>query len=215
MLKHHLTAEEIVEHYREVSATLTNAGCLPKRRAGMLLKSMQTLKQYGTMPPSPQHRLVPPEDLQRLRDEAVRLHWDFADRATGEWIRAEAVIGTDAIAPRYYTPTGANHLSKGRISFLPRAVELAELHGGYINEIDLDEARALIGTERFLTRSRWRRAVYALSAAGRRDFVRGAASAHGYCEHVIGQIGSEYAPWRVSVTPALLDAVETASKEVA
>ncbi|NKL63281.1 hypothetical protein [Rhizobium leguminosarum] len=217
MLQMDLIPEQIVSHYRDVATMLTNLGCGPKTRSALTHKSGQTLKQYGTTHTSAQHRLVPAEDLQVLRDEATRLHWELVDRPISRWFSIEGYGVAKAIRPERYTAFGADQLSRGTHTFLPRVIELSENNGGYVhhrnNELfPMEEAMARVGSPRFEERSRWRRARFRLRAAGREHVVTEIAHAHGYGPHSIGQIASEYEQWRVGIKPAALDALEEAAR---
>ncbi|MEF3134635.1 hypothetical protein OS035_24570 [Rhizobium sp. 268] len=216
MLQINLTAEQIVTHVRDVVTTLTNLGCGPKTRSALTHKSSQTLKQYATAHTSAQHRLIPAEDLQVLRDEATKLHWELVDRPISRWFSLEGYGVAKDIRPERYTPFGRDGLSKGAHSFLPRVIELAENNGGYVHHrnnerFPTEEAMARVGSPKFELRSRWRRARYRLRVAGREHVVTEIALAHGYGPHSIGQIAAEYEQWRVGIKPAALDALEEAA----
>ncbi|RVM58879.1 hypothetical protein CN128_07470 [Sinorhizobium meliloti] len=225
MLQINLDSEQLVAHYRDVSTTLTSLGCGPKTRAAIVQKAAQTLKQYAVDPSSAQHRIVPPEDLDILRSEASRLHWEMVDYPISRWIGAEGYAAARSIRPTIYTAFGANGLFRGDSSFLPRAIEVAESFGGWLQtsrdrhgeRIPLDDAVALVDSQRFQERSRWRRAAYRLRSAGRGDVVVRVALANGYGEHSVGQIAVEYERWRVAVKPAALIALEeaVAAQEIA
>lgn len=220
MLQFNLIPEQIVTHYREVASALTNLGCGPRTRAALTHKSAQTLKQYGTSHTSSQHRLIPADDLQLLRDEASKLHWALVDDPIARWFGGEGYGVAKAIRTTRYVSFDRRTLSRGPHTFLPRAIEVAENHGGFLthgnNErFDLDEAVALVGSARFSERSRWRRAAYSLNSAGRADLIKAIGIRHGYGEHSIGQIGAEYERWRCPVKPGALSDLEASVKELA
>ncbi|NKQ73463.1 hypothetical protein C3Y89_24525 [Rhizobium sp. UPM1132] len=221
MLQIKMEPERLVDHFRDVTTTLTSLGCGPKTRAALLQKAAQTLKQYGTEPSSAQHRLVPPADLDTLRKKASDLHWDLVDHPVSRWFGAEGYTVARGIRPKRYTAVGHDGLIRCDSTFLPRVIEIADNWGGWVQtsrdrKADLiphGDAIALVGSDRFAERSRRRRAAHRLRVAGRPEVIVVIALRHGYGEHSIGQIGAEYERWRCPPKPGALLELEAAAQE--
>lgn len=205
-----MTAVGAVEHYKEVNALLTQVGYSTRRRAGLLGKSAQTLKQYSVSPESSQHRLVPSKDLDKLRATGLEMFWHAMPVFLSKWAAAEGIDGPRALPLGYDVVERQNVYADSRHFFLPRAQELADETGGMISGprvIDRNLLPKLTG--RALLRSRWRKAVFALRKKVKPEEIKPILSEiSGYCEYSVLRIGIEYHSWRIPPQEAWIVALE-------
>lgn len=205
-----MTAVGAVEHYKEVNALLTQVGYSTRRRAGLLGKSAQTLKQYSVSPESSQHRLVPSKDLDKLRATGIEMFWHAMPVFLSKWAAAEGIDGPRALPLGYDVVERQNVYADSRHFFLPRAQELADETGGMISGprvIDRNLLPKLSG--RALLRSRWRKAVFALRKIVRPEEVKPILTEiSGYCEYSVLRIGIEYVSFRIPPQEAWVVALE-------
>jgi hypothetical protein len=96
-----MTAVGVVEHYKEVNSLLTEVSYSTRRRAGLLGKSGQTLKQYSVSPESEQHRMIPSKDLDMLRGTGIDLFWRAMPGFFSKWAGAEGLDGPSALPLGY------------------------------------------------------------------------------------------------------------------
>jgi hypothetical protein len=202
--------EAIVEHYKEVNALLTEVGYSTRRRAGLLKKSAQTLKQYSVSPESSQHRLIPSQDLDMLRNTGIDMFWRAMPIFLSKWAAAEGMDGPRALPLGYDIVERENVFADCRHFFLPRAQELADETGGMISGprvIDRNLLPKLTG--RALLRSRWRKAVFQLRKKVKPAEIKPILTdISGYCEYSVLRIGIEYYPWRIPPQEAWMAALE-------
>lgn len=202
--------EAIVEHYKEVNALLTQVDFSTRRRASLLGKSAQTLKQYAVSPESSQHRLIPSADLDKLRATAVETYWHSMTVFQSKWSVAEGVDGPRALPLAYEVVEREHIYADSRHFFLPRVQELADETGGMISGprvIDRNLLPRLTG--RALLRSRWRKAVFALRKKVKPDEIKPILmDLSGYCEYSVMRIGIEYVPFRIPPQEAWIVALE-------
>jgi hypothetical protein len=199
------TALDIVEHYREVNALLTDVGYSMRRRGFLVGKTVQTLKQYAVNPDSAQHRRIPSADLDKLRvaaiDEFWRKQWDFLS----DWSHREGVEGPRALPLKFEVANVDSVLATGeRHFFHPRVQEIADETGGvvYAPWYRASIVPAIMApklTPGAAKRSRWRKAIFALRKKAALDEVKPILSdITGYCEYSVLRIGIEYFPWRIA-----------------
>ncbi|MBX5111939.1 hypothetical protein HJB51_28840 [Rhizobium lentis] len=205
-----MTTAAVVEHYREVNILLTEVGYSTRRRASLLGKSAQTLKQYSVSPESAQHRLIPSADLDKLRATGIDTFWHSMTVFMSKWSVAEGVDGPRAL-PLAYDVVERDHIyADSRHFFLPRATELADETGGMISGprvIDRNLLPKLTG--RAQLRSRWRRAVFVLRKTVKPDEIKPILTEiSGYCEYSVMRIGIEYVPFRIPPQEAWIAALE-------
>lgn len=205
-----MTAASVVEHYKEVNILLTEVGYSTRRRASLLGKSAQTLKQYAVSPESAQHRLIPSADLDKLRATGIDTFWHSMTVFLSKWSAAEGVDGPRAL-PLGYDVVEREHIcADGRHFFLPRAQELADETGGMISGprvIDRNLLPRLTG--RSLLRSRWRKAVFELKKRAKPDEIKPILTdISGHCEYSVLRIGIEYHPWRIPPQESWITALE-------
>ena len=198
-----MTAASVVEHYKAVNALLTEVGYSTRRRAGLLGKSAQTLKQYSVNPESPQYRRIPSADLDILRATAIEEFWRRQWTFMSKWAAAEGLDGPTAL-PIKYRIEGQSMLSAGVTHFFrPRVQEIADETGGRIvclSPKSKTEMPAGVGQETELgaKRSRWRKSVFALRKVVKPEDVKPILSeVSGYCEYSVLRIGIEYLPFRI------------------
>ncbi|RVG70924.1 hypothetical protein [Sinorhizobium meliloti] len=205
-----MTAVGVVEHYKEVNALLTEVGYSTRRRAGLLKKSAQTLKQYSVSPESSQHRLIPSKDLDMLRNTGIDMFWRAMPRFLSTWAAAEGIDGPRALPLGYDVVERENVFADSRHFFLPRAQELADETGGKVSgprAIDRNLLPRLTG--RAQLRSRWRKAVFALRKKVKpEEIISVLTEISGYCEYSVFRIGIEYHPWRIPPQEAWIVALE-------
>lgn len=202
--------EAIVEHYKAVNALLTEVGYSTRRRAFLLGKSAQTLKQYAVSPESSQHRLIPSADLDKLRATAIDTFWHSQTVFMSKWSVAEGVDGPRAL-PLAYDVVERDHVyADSRHFFLPRAQELADETGGMISGPRVLDRNLLPRlTARAQLRSRWRRAVFALRKRVKPEEIKPTLrEISGYCEYSVMRIGIEYVPFRIPPQEAWIVALE-------
>lgn len=202
--------ESVVEHYKEVNSLLTEVGFSTRRRASLLGKSAQTLKQYAVSPESAQHRLIPSADLDKLRATAVDTYWHSMTVFLSKWSVAEGVDGPRAL-PLAYDVVERDHIyADSRHFFLPRAQELADETGGMIAGPRLIDRNLLPKlTGRAMLRSRWRRAVFAIRKTVKPEEVKPILmDVTGYCEYSVMRIGIEYVTFRIPPQEAWIVALE-------
>lgn len=205
-----MTAAAVVDHYKEVNSLLTQVDFSTRRRASLLGKSAQTLKQYAVSPESSQHRLIPSAGLDKLRATGIDMFWHSMTIFMSKWSAAEGVDGPRALPLGYDVVEREHVYAHGRHFFLPRAQELADETGGMISgprAIDRNLLPRLTG--RAQLRSRWRRAVFALRKKAKPDEIKPIlAAVSGYCEYSVLRIGIEYHPWRIPPQEAWIAAIE-------
>lgn len=205
-----MTAAAVVEHYKEVNSLLTQVDFSTRRRASLLGKSAQTLKQYAVSPESSQHRLIPSTDLDKLRTTAIDTYWHSMTVFLSRWSVAEGVDGPRAL-PLAYDVVERDHIyADSRHYFLPRAQELADETGGMISGprvIDRNLLPRLTG--RAQLRSRWRRVVFALRKKVKPEEIKPILmDISGYCEYSVMRIGIEYVPFRIPPQESWIAALE-------
>ena len=205
-----MTAAAVVDHYKEINSLLTQVDFSTRRRASLLGKSAQTLKQYAVSPESSQHRLIPSGDLDKLRTTAVDTYWHSMTVFLSKWSVAEGVDRPRAL-PLAYDVVERDHIyADSRHFFLPRAQELADETGGMISGprvLDRNLLSRLTG--RAQLRSRWRRAVFALRKKAKPEEIRPILmDISGYCEYSVMRIGIEYVPFRIPPQEAWIVAIE-------
>jgi hypothetical protein len=198
-----MTAEEIVGHYRDVNSLLTEIGYSTRRRALLLGKMAQTLKQYSVTPESAQYRKISSSDLDKLRatalDEFWRRQWDFLSK----WNAQEGLDGARALPIRYRVEGQSMRTGGVTYFFRPAAQELADEAGGRVVCLSLkteNEIPSGVGqeTSRAALRSRWRNAVFQLRKAVKPEEVKPILTEiTGYCEYSVLRIGLEYPMWRI------------------
>jgi hypothetical protein len=197
-----MTAAMVVEHYKEVKSLLTEVGYSTRRRAGLLGKSAQTLKQYSVSPESAQHRRIPAEDLDKLRSAAIDEFWHKQWVFLSDWSNREGADGNAALPTRYHV--GGQRYFAGAASrhfFLPRAQEIADETGGHLDGRALMPGQAPKPkmTDNAKIRSRWRKAVFALRMKVKPDEVKPILQqVTGLCEYQVLRVGIEYWPWRLA-----------------
>ncbi len=205
-----MTADGVVDHYKEVNSLLTEVGYSTRRRAGLLGKSAQTLKQYSVSPESAQHRMIPSNDLDMLRSTGIDLFWRAMPGFLSKWAGAEGLDGPSALPLGYDVVERQNLYADSRHFFLPRAQELADETGGMISGpriIDRNLLPKLTG--RALLRSRWRRAVFALRKKVKPEAIKPILTEiSGYCEYSVLRIGIEYVPFRIPPQESWIVALE-------
>lgn len=199
-----MTAAAVVEHCKEVNALLTEVGYSTRRRAGLLGKSAQTLKQYSVSPESAQYRRIPSEDLDMLRATAIEEFWRRQWNFLSKWAAAEGFNGMSALPIRYRIVNGQTMMAAGVTHFFrPRIQEIADETGGEISSLSIAPHETIpsgVGqeTERAAKRSRWRKAVFALRKVVRPEDVKTILTdITGYCEYSVLRIGIEYLPFRI------------------
>ncbi|MDX1216331.1 hypothetical protein GOL99_12375 [Sinorhizobium medicae] len=205
-----MTAVGVVDHYKEVNSLLTEVGFSTRRRASLLGKSAQTLKQYAVSPESAQHRLIPSADLDKLRATSIDTFWHSMTVFLSKWSAAEGVDGPRAL-PLAYDVVERDHVyADSRHFFLPRAHELADETGGMISGPRVIDRNLLPKlTARAMLRSRWRKAVFALRKTVRPEEIKPILmDISGYCEYSVMRIGIEYHPWRIPPQEAWTVALE-------
>lgn len=198
-----MTAELVVEHYKEVNALLTEVGYSTRRRAFLMGKTAQTLKQFSVNPESAQHRRISSADLDKLRATALDEFWRRQWEILSKWNAQEGLDGAKALPIRYRVK--GQSLRAGGVThfFRPAAQELADETGGGVVCLSSkreDEIPAGVGQEtaRAAQRSRWRKAVFALRKSVPPDEVKSILSEiSGYCEYSVLRIGIEYPMWRI------------------
>lgn len=203
--------EAIVEHLKEVNTLLTEVGYSTRRRAGLLGKSAQTLKQYTVSPDSSQHRQIPSKDLDMLRGTAIDCFWRETPDFLGQWSRAEGWDGPGMMPIKYAVSDAAPMADRDHF-FLPRAQELADETGGRVSAPLLRAHGIQLSTK--LTpatalRSRWRKAVFALRKKMKPDEIKPIlTSVSGHCEYNVMRIGIEFLPFRIPVQEKWVAALE-------
>ncbi|MEE9983292.1 hypothetical protein [Agrobacterium pusense] len=205
-----MTAAAVVDHYKEINSLLTQVDFSTRRRASLLGKSAQTLKQYAVSPESSQHRLIPSGDLDKLRTTAVDAYWHSMTVFLSKWSVAEGVDGPRAL-PLAYDIVERDHIYAHSLHFfLPRAQELADETGGMVSGprvIDRNLLPRLTG--RAQLRSRWRRGVFALRKKVKPEEIKPILmDISGYCEYSVMRIGIEYVPFRIPPQEAWIVALE-------
>lgn len=205
-----MTAAAVVDHYKEINSLLTQVDFSTRRRASLLGKSAQTLKQYAVSPESSQHRLIPSADLDKLRATAVDTYWHSLTVFLSKWSVAEGVDGPRAL-PLAYDVVERDHIyADSRHFFLPRAQELADETGGMIAGPRLIDRNLLPKlTGRAMLRSRWRRAVFELRKKVKPEEIKPILmDTSGYCEYSVMRIGIEYVPFRIPPQESWIAALE-------
>ncbi|WP_142627956.1 hypothetical protein [Rhizobium sp. P007] len=205
-----MTAAAVVDHYKEVNILLTEVGYSTRRRASLLGKSAQTLKQYAVSPESSQHRPIPSADLDKLRATGIDTYWHSMTVFLSKWSAAEGVDGPRAL-PLAYDVVERDHVyADSRHFFLPRAQELADETGGMISGPRVIDRTLLPRvTGRALLRSRWRKAVFELRKKVKPAEVKPILTEiSGYCEYSVLRIGIEYHPWRIPPQETWIVALE-------
>ena len=205
-----MTAAAVVDHYKEINSLLTQVDFSTRRRASLLGKSAQTLKQYAVSPESSQHRLIPSGDLDKPRTTAVDAYWHSMTVFLSKWSVAEGVDGPRAL-PLAYDIVERDHIYAHSLHFfLPRAQELADETGGMVSGprvIDRNLLPRLTG--RAQLRSRWRRGVFALRKKVKPEEIKPILmDISGYCEYSVMRIGIEYVPFRIPPQEAWIVALE-------
>ncbi|WP_141652570.1 hypothetical protein [Rhizobium favelukesii] len=198
-----MTSELVVEHYKEVNALLTEVGYSTRRRAFLVNKTAQTLKQYSTSPNSSQYRRIASADLDKLRstalDETWRKQWDLL----AQWKAQEGLDGASALPVRYRVEGQSTRAGGVTFLFRPAAQEVADETGARVVCLapkTEDEIPAGVGeeTQRAAQRSRWRKAVFALRKKVNPEDVKPILTeVTGYCEYSVMRIGLEYPAWRI------------------
>jgi len=209
-----MTAELVVEHYKEVNALLTEVGYSTRRRAFLMGKTAQTLKQFSVNPESAQHRRISSADLDKLRatalDEFWRRQWEFMSK----WSAHEGIDGPKGLPVRYRVEGQSMRVGGVTHYFRPAAQELADETGGRVICLapkTEDEIPAGVGQEtgRAAQRSRWRRALFALRGKVKPEDVKPILSeTTGYCEYSVLRIGIEYPMWRIPPQEQWISALE-------
>lgn len=205
-----MTAAAVIDHYKEINSLLTQVDFSTRRRASLLGKSAQTLKQYAVSPESSQHRLIQSSDLDKLRTTAVDTYWHSMTVFLSKWSVAEGVDGPRAL-PLAYDVVERDHIyADSRHFFLPRAQELADETGGILSGPRVIDRNLLPNlTGRAQLRSRWRRAVFALRKKVKPEEIKPIImDISGYCEYSVMRIGIEYVPFRIPPQEAWIVALE-------
>nr|CAD6612986.1 hypothetical protein RKHAN_02537 [Rhizobium sp. Khangiran2] len=206
------TPQVIVDHYKEVNALLTQVGYSTRRRAGLLGKSAQTLKQYSVSPDSAQHRLIPSKDLDMLRHTAVQEFWRGMPSFLDKWAAAEGWYGANTLPFTYNVVDRENVYYDSSHFFAPRVQELADETGGRIKSPFLRVANVSLAPtlpEGAVRRSRWRKAVFALRKKVKPDEVKPILTdITGHCEYNVLRIGIEYLPFRIPAQERWVAALE-------
>lgn len=205
-----MTAAAVVDHYKEVNSLLTEVGFSTRRRAGLLGKSAQTLKQYSVSPDSSQHRPIPSKDLDLLRATGIDLFWRSMPGFHSKWAAAEGIDGPQALPLGYDVVERENLFADSRHFFLPRATELADETGGMVSGPRVIDRNLLPKlTARAQLRSRWRKAVFALRKKVKQEEIKPILTEiSGYCEYSVLRIGIEYVPFRIAPQESWVVALE-------
>lgn len=198
-----MTAEEVVGHYKEVNALLTEVGYSTRRRAFLLGKTAQTLKQCSVNPESSQHRKISAADLDKLRTTAIDEFWRRQWTLMSKWSAQEGVDGAKGLPIRYRVE--GQSMRVGGVTHYLRAAaqELADETGGCVVCLapkTEQEIPAGVGEEtaRAAQRSRWRKSVFALrKKVNPEDLKPILTEVTGYCEYSVLRIGIEYPAWRI------------------
>lgn len=208
---------DIAGHYRDVCSVLTAYGFDNGQRAAMIGKSPSTTKHYGGDGDKKHARLIPAEDLDRLRDKAISLYWD----AAADTYRVEKRAEADAAGDHHYiTPTYIALDFTGRMCVRhPHPVyvrEVADMNWGSVidtqgvpQELPLDYEATL--------RSEWRRLVAEIRIGAGVPFAEAAVElmcgAAGVCRYSFWRVGVEHQRWRLQPTRRMIDALHAMGQE--
>lgn len=212
-----MKVEEIVTHYRDISEELTREGYDLEQRASLLGKSSLTLKHFGGDADKKHWRLIPAEDLDRLRDKAIGLYWEAAEMP----YRAEKSAAAEAAGDHsYVTPSYIALDFTGRMCVRhPHPIycqEVADMNWGSVintsgepQKFDLDPKAEL--------RSQWRRLVAEIvKTAGvtfREAAVELMCEVANVCRYSFWRVGIEHQRWRIQPTSRMIDALHAMGRE--
>ncbi|WP_162237984.1 hypothetical protein [Rhizobium sp. Leaf321] len=211
--KYHMRVGEITFHYREVCALLTRHDIDAAARAKICGLAEQTLKGYGALDGTTAHRKITVEALDKLREAAMDAYWEAAAEPYREKVRY-AREDNRHIVPTLIALCGG--MMRERHIHPLRVLERADTYGGHVIDttgapvaVELDELAEL--------RSRWRKAAHRCSWQDtdgymtRQEFLCEVADC---CPYSLWRIGSEFYPWAIQPTKAMVERLEDAVAEL-
>ncbi|TBY57964.1 hypothetical protein E0H39_29545 [Rhizobium leguminosarum bv. viciae] len=206
-----MTVGEIADHYRDVCSVLTSQGFDNDQRAALIGKSTSTMKHYGGDGDKLHARLIPAEDLDRLRQKAIDLYWGAAaDPYRVEQGDAAKAAGDHSFITPTYIALDFTGRACVRHPHPIYAREIADMAWGSVIDTTATPHDFPLDPEADL-RSQWRRLVAEIRITAGVSMSEGAVElmcdAAGACRYSFWRVGVEHQRWRLQPTKRMIAAL--------
>ncbi|MBY5873707.1 hypothetical protein HFN53_16945 [Rhizobium leguminosarum] len=206
-----MTVGEIADQYRDVCSVLTSQGFDNDQRAALIGKSASTMKHYGGEADKLHARLIPAEDLDRLRQKSIDLYWDAAaDPYRIEQGDAAKAAGDHSFITPTYVALDFTGRACVRHPHPIYAREIADMAWGSVIDTTATPQDFPLDREADL-RSQWRRLVAEVRITAGVSMSEGAVElmcdAAKVCRYSFWRVGVEHQRWRLQPTKRMIAAL--------